>query len=564
LQSDYDEVYTAWQPENALTYLRSPSFDGWQRYPRWCGEQAGCASSPLDATALNRSLTHLGSAHTLLSQLRAGLPVSIGVIGASVAQNGGCFQEHRRCAAHSGRKEGFAKGFAVRFLEDLNATWPHPQHALTNGALGATPPRVLLPCLLTHLPATLHLVVVEYLSIAQYVKPLNVERLVRTLLLAMHPRPSIVFVNVRRFCDGTAEASRPLNTTPSLWPRSGPIARAERRIFDPLCRRYGASCLSLHRAVWPLLSSGGLAVRDVAQDGLHISTGRLGPALLASLLAHWLRRAAAAGPGSSQNGLHAIEPLHEGGGAAPRTARCYTLTQQQGKRGARSSTSQLLGAGQHPEAWHHCSPPASHSRRRPRCGAPAVWRTAACTSALPGGALQHRWGACEWQPASEACDQYRSSADAAGAWMHCATTLPLDASGRLLPARRRVSPGLVALAPGALLDVQLDTRLASGHSDSTAVVLSIEYLTSYLGHGVVAARCARGCRCDERLIDAHVPSSDRTAPNASMFLDFELRATGASADCALQLLVLATSASGQHKFKIRHVNAYAAHFTNSA
>ena len=101
---------------------------------------------------------------------------------------------------------------------------------------------------------------------------------------------------------------------------------------------------------------------------------------------------------------------------------------------------------------------------------------------------------------------------------YCATTLPLDPSGRLLPVRRRASPGLVALAPGALLDVQLDTRLATGRTNpSAAVRLSVECLTSYVGHGVVAARCARGCRCDERIVDANVPEpSGAATPNASM------------------------------------------------
>ena len=112
---------------------------------------------------------------------------------------------------------------------------------------------------------------------------------------------------------------------------------------------------------------------------------------------------------------------------------------------------------------------------------------------------------------------------------------------------------------GALLDVSLDTRLATGHADrSSAVRVAVDYLTSYEGHGVVSVRCARGCSCRQRSVDAHRGREPGgAAPNASMFLSFELRVTGASADCALQLLVLNATSSGRHKFKVRDVNVYA-------
>ena len=120
---------------------------------------------------------------------------------------------------------------------------------------------------------------------------------------------------------------------------------------------------------------------------------------------------------------------------------------------------------------------------------------------------------------------------------------------------------------GALLDVPLDTRLAAGHADrSAAVRVAVDYLTSYEGHGIVSVRCARGCTCPERTVDGHVPAEPLSgriaanasgAPNASTFLSFELRVTGASADCALQLLVLNATSSGRHKFKVRYVNVWA-------
>jgi hypothetical protein len=193
---------------------------------------------------------------------------------------------------------------------------------------------------------------------------------------------------------------------------------------------------------------------------------------------------------------------------------------------------------------------------------------------LPGGALAASWDRCTPQPAATGCGKYSSPADAAGAWMYCYNALPLDEHGRLRTkggesVRRKVSPGLVALAPGALLDVPLDTRLSAEASNASAAVrVAVEYLTSYEGHGVVRARCARGCRCDEATVDAHVPRAEPAdgsaaaasnasgAPNASTFLSFELAVTGASADCALQLLVLKETSSGRHKFKVRYVNVW--------
>ena len=113
----------------------------------------------LDTLALARSLVHLGdtgSLRRLRTDLDAGSPLTIGVIGASVAQNGGCInQPGQRCMAYNGQtamkfpwgERRPHKGFAVRLLELVNATWPHARHRLVNAAHDGTPAQNMLPCL---------------------------------------------------------------------------------------------------------------------------------------------------------------------------------------------------------------------------------------------------------------------------------------------------------------------------------------------------------------------------------------------------------------------------------
>ena len=60
----------------------------------------------LDQASLRRSLVHLGDDghfRRLHASLKAGDPLTIGVIGASVAQNGGCInQPGQRCMFFNG------------------------------------------------------------------------------------------------------------------------------------------------------------------------------------------------------------------------------------------------------------------------------------------------------------------------------------------------------------------------------------------------------------------------------------------------------------------------------
>ena len=106
----------------------------------------------LNTTQLHRSLHVLGDARSpVWNRLDAGLPVTIGVLGASVAMNGGCQLEHQpelRCADFDGssrrRKWAYGRddstgravrGFALQSLDWVNATWPHAGHRVHNVAV---------------------------------------------------------------------------------------------------------------------------------------------------------------------------------------------------------------------------------------------------------------------------------------------------------------------------------------------------------------------------------------------------------------------------------------------
>ena len=134
-----------------------------QRQRTWCERErerkrnhTKSVARTLDAASLRRSLLHMGDGWgSVVRRLRAGRPMSLGVIGASVAQNAGCLtQPGQRCMQYSGAGGG-RSGFAVRFLtEVVNASFPHAGHSLHNAASDATPAQVLQQCLRTRLPST--------------------------------------------------------------------------------------------------------------------------------------------------------------------------------------------------------------------------------------------------------------------------------------------------------------------------------------------------------------------------------------------------------------------------
>ena len=164
----------------------------------------------LDHDTLARSLRHLGRGQRLTSlfqRLHLGLPISIGVLGSSVAEHGGCIdQPGARCHAIAKSKD--AEPYFVRLFRAFNTSWPHPGHEMYNGARPAVPPDDFLYCLQSNLPRTLpHLVILEFGSMGRHLKPAMTELLVRRLLL-LPSRPALLFVTVREWCSAAHNGSK--------------------------------------------------------------------------------------------------------------------------------------------------------------------------------------------------------------------------------------------------------------------------------------------------------------------------------------------------------------------
>ena len=101
-----------------------------------------------DPLAPGRSVVELGSAVGLrpfFDRLHRGDSVSIGLLGASVGQSGGCLnQPYKRCMLYRGvhpSLDGYdptRSGFLLQLFDAINRSWPHPQHAVFNAATDGT------------------------------------------------------------------------------------------------------------------------------------------------------------------------------------------------------------------------------------------------------------------------------------------------------------------------------------------------------------------------------------------------------------------------------------------
>ena len=254
----------------------------------------------LDSTTLARSVVQLGAAEAwepVFQRLEAKAPLIVGVFGASVAQNGGCLdQPYKRCMRYDGVHSTFMrwgtphirpfKGFVVRFLEHINASYPHPHHQINNSALDATPAQNALPCLFSHLPTTLHVVILEFGSMAFHLHHAAIEGAAR-MLLSLRPRPLLIFLSMSEWCQRLKDKPRTLYE-PGERLRGGyvypdtPWARAEAEA-KRVCELYGQACLSVHRALEPNVRAKrpgfGLSAARAHVDhdgvGAHLVRGRV-------------------------------------------------------------------------------------------------------------------------------------------------------------------------------------------------------------------------------------------------------------------------------------------------
>ena len=314
----------------------------------------------------DNSYTHL------FAKLDAGEAISIAVLGASVAQNGGCLtQPGKRCMLRSGtvpdvlswgepRKRPF-KGFLVRWIEWINATWPHSGHRLYNTARDANSLSTTTACLASMLPRDgADLLLIEAGSMFLTHTPGLVEQLLRSILSMRAHVPAVVFVNVHLWCTFGGSLAKKTNSYGlanlpnrvhgyfagrpgelanaseadlvqpafiSRWhedhaalksPRShkkSPNDRLEDGINE-LCERYRVACLSTRDALSGAFYAGwqGFSIEDIANDCLHPSHGRLGTEYMTDVLVHWTLAAykeAVAGSGADALPLSAASGAQE-------------------------------------------------------------------------------------------------------------------------------------------------------------------------------------------------------------------------------------------------------------
>ena len=135
------------------------------------------------------------------------------------------------------------KGWAVRLLEHVNRSWPHPHHKLNNSALDATPAQTVLPCLFSHLPTQLDIVLLEFGSMAIHLQLASVEAVARRLLM-LRPRPLLLFLSVHAWCHASRSPGQPPVSFRRVSASGGHIylktvwAAAEAEA-TAVCERYG-------------------------------------------------------------------------------------------------------------------------------------------------------------------------------------------------------------------------------------------------------------------------------------------------------------------------------------
>ncbi|EOD08437.1 hypothetical protein EMIHUDRAFT_106136 [Emiliania huxleyi CCMP1516] len=88
-----------------------------------------------------------------------------------------------------------------------------------------------------------------------------------------------------------------------------------------------------------------------------------------------------------------------------------------------------------------------------------------------------------------------------------------------------------------------------GGANATTSVLWLAYLSSYQHMGRALVRCSGGCECGPVEIDAHV-RSERVSVTAVQRLAVVHTAAHGGPACALDLRILPTSSSGEHKWKL--------------
>ena len=117
----------------------------------------------------------------------------------------------------------------------------------------------------------------------------------------------------------------------------------------------------------------------------------------------------------------------------------------------------------------------------------------------------------------------------------------------------KTKPGLIGSAPGNRVGLCLDV---SRLQPAQPFVVILGHLISYEHMGMVRVQCAGDCDCAAETVDAHVEGGKFSVFKAKTFSVKRAAAPRSSPSqrkdcgCVLQLEILATSGSKEHKFKV--------------
>ena len=485
-------------------------------------------SEEMDADAVARAIAREGAAanaQPLFRKLASGEPIVLGVFGASVAQNAGCLaQGNRRCMRYSGIQTTALpwgnpyvrpfKGWAVRLLDHINATYPHPSHRINNSGLDATPAAVALDCLFSYLPSMMDIAILEFGSMAMWNSHSlwSIEAIVRHFMALPSP-PMLVLLSVHNWCNGVRET---VHTQDGLQYKSY-WDTVEKETFR-VCEQYGAACISQRSSLLPLIRAGQFNVSDFVRDDpifhdcLHVINAPWGVASITSMLTGWFdgaRRQFGAGSASPATTRRVLpSPLWQRNENAT-ISRCYAFSFNDAR------WIRPLGLRTRPVRWttwwnrnHTRIAPLNSSLFCP----PTIHRDEDAFNQLMASPPRH--------------------------FFYCHVALAPTARAR------KQSFGVTALVPGAALS--FGEHVAGGHRH---LRVKLTYLVSYAGMGTVSLHCDR-CRCEPFLIDAHRPDLNESVfVTTSFSVVDDLRDGG----CEVVLRVLARTTSGGHKFKVRFV-----------
>lgn len=536
----------------------------------------------LDMASRKLGMPYFENNSTFLQKLERGEPVTVVILGASVAENSGCFdQADKRCMANNGRqpvtlvwgeprKRPF-KGFMVRWFEWMNATWPHAEHRLYNAGRDASSLSTIMPCLFSNVPPQIDLFLIEAGSIFGQSTTI-LEILLRKVLSMRHP-PTVAFVTVHLWCTYGGSLSKKVYSHGKAnmprrhykyWvtPRNISNTTLDRTVMTPwssknpsdvtedflnlMCKTYGVSCISQRDALTPNFKEAkpGFGIEEIAGDCLHPVHGSLGTEYITDLLVQWTMRAAhshrshssrtASYPPDAQSAVRELpQALHraEVEAHANEKTACYRLGQGMG---------------------------------RSRDAADLPWHTGKCDAAATKVLSSKAMAGCENADVAMPCpSKYTLPGHAEASRMPTVWTFCTHAIGD----NRKISPAVVAFHPGATIFVPVPTEWMtqdSNAAESLSFNITMLYLISWNSMGSARIGCTDECTCADRVIDAHQTFAER---NVTVFTDLtfgvRMRLRGASpspsgsdAKCGVSIVVLDETSSGGHMFKLRDMTVH--------